>query len=99
MHIKHRLFLLIILLQVDEMVYTLLTPQKTEYVIGGWIVGTPELLLKKWSPLLQTYLTDEIGPLYEPPISFKLIPVDYEANFTSPRLIEQGMLDFLCKLM
>ena len=69
---------------------------KTRYNIGGWIVGTPELLIKKWKPLLETYLTDEIGPLYDPPISFKLIPVDFEANFTSPKLIDEGVIDFIC---
>jgi hypothetical protein len=69
---------------------------KSQYNIGGWIVGTPELLIKKWRPLLETYLTAEIGPLYDPPISFKLIPVDFQANFTSPRLIDEGVIDLIC---
>lgn len=86
-----------LLLADANLVGTLLVPEKTEYIVGGWIVGSPELLLEKWSPLLETYLTDEIGPLYNPPISFRLIPVDYQANFTSPTLIDQGVLDFICE--
>uniref|UniRef100_A0A7S0QGB5 Uncharacterized protein n=1 Tax=Cryptomonas curvata TaxID=233186 RepID=A0A7S0QGB5_9CRYP len=70
-------------------------PIKTEYVIGGWIPGDSKLFLKKWRPVLETYLTDSVGPLYDPPISFKLVDVDYSEDSTSQNRIKAGQVDFV----
>ena len=75
-----------------------LTPLKQQYVIGGYIPGTPDLFLKKWTPILQNYLTRTIGPLYDPPISFKLIPIDYTKDTQGSELVRSGAeLDFVCE--
>ena len=70
---------------------------KTNYVIGGYIPGTPDTLKRKWVPVFQKYLTEQIGPLYNPPIAFTLMPVDYSPNYASPKLINAGILDFVCE--
>ena len=75
-----------------------LPPVKSQYVIGGWIPGDANGFMKKWTPVLQTYLTRTIGPLYDPPISFKLIPVDYtESTLATDRIRAGDQLDFVCK--
>ena len=70
---------------------------KREYGIGGWIPGNAELLFKKWKPVFETYLAESVGRLYDPPISFKLIPADFTADATSEKLIRSGTVDFVCK--
>jgi hypothetical protein len=77
--------------------------EKTEYLIGGWSPGdTIALFMKRFKPIFQDYLTKEIGPLYQPPIQFKLIPTDWtelgNETTTSHMLIEEGQLDFACKI-
>lgn len=74
-----------------------LIPLKQQFVIGGWIPGSSDLFMKKWTPVLQNYLTESIGSLYTPPISFKLIPVDYSSDSSSQYLIKSGQVDFICK--
>ena len=76
---------------------TPLTSLKQQYVVGGWIPGTADLLIQKWAPVLQNYLTETVGLAYDPPISFKLIPVDYSAEKLSVDLIKSGQVDFVCK--
>ena len=75
----------------------LFIPDKQLYVVGGWSPGTAESFLVKWRPVLETYLTQEVGQLYNPPISFKLIPVDFDENSLSQYMIESGKVDFICK--
>ena len=72
------------------------SPLKRQYIIGGWIPGDANLLMKRWTPVLQTYLTQTIGPMYDPPISFKLIPVDYTKNTLATDSVRAGdQLDFV----
>ncbi len=73
---------------------------KREFLVGGWGPGdTAKNFLRKYTPIFQDYLTEHVGPLYNPPISFKLIPTDWgsDETTTSHVLIEQGKLDFTCK--
>jgi hypothetical protein len=72
-------------------------PVKREYVIGGWIPGNGDTFLKKWRPLLEIYLTEVVGPLYNPPIAFKLVALDYTEETTYQKLIDRGLVDFVCK--
>ena len=79
-------------------------PRKTQYLIGGWDPGdTVQDFMKRYQPIFQDYLTEQIGPLYNPPISFKLIPTDWpqlgNQTTTASVMIEQGQLDFTCKRM
>ena len=76
---------------------TLLVPTKQNYNIGGFSAGTPETLIQKFGPLFETYLSQQVGALYDPPISFSLIPVDFDANSTSQHFLNAGLLDFVCK--
>ena len=70
---------------------------KNKYVIGGYLPGTPAQLLHQWSPVLSNYLTETVGPLYDPPIQFELIAVDYDPSIASSTLIASGELDFMCR--
>ena len=70
---------------------------KTTYIIGLNIAGNPSQLLRTWKPVLSTYLTETVGTFYNPAISFKLIPVDYDATQSSADLINREMIDFMCK--
>ena len=70
---------------------------KVDYVIGGNVPGTPAQLLQRYTPVLSTYLTDTVGRLYDPPLKFSLIPVDYASNATMTTFINAGMLDFVCE--
>ena len=73
-------------------------PLKREYIIGGWAPGDIPLLMRRWAPVFQTHLTRSIGPLYDPPIAFKLIPVDYSKQTLAMDLIRDGQaLDFVCR--
>ncbi len=67
------------------------------YTIGGWIPGTESSFLSKWKPILGTYLTSEVGALYDPPITFELISADYHNETSFENLISAGTIDFVCK--
>jgi hypothetical protein len=72
---------------------------KQIYTIGGWNQrGNSEKFLQEWTPLLADYLTSVVGLLYDPPISFQLVPIDWDENKTAEILIPEGKLDFICKL-
>ncbi len=71
---------------------------KQEYIIGGWIPDLPENFLLQWSPIFEEYLTVSVGSLYQPPIQFRLIPVDFSTENRAIDLIKAGKLDFVCKL-
>jgi hypothetical protein len=74
-----------------------LTSPKQVYTIGGWNErGGSGKFMREWKPLLADYLTATVGPQYDPPISFQLIPIDYTNNTTAEKLIEEGRLDFIC---
>ncbi len=70
---------------------------KQEYFIGGWIPDIPENFLLQWSPIFEKYLTDVVGAQYQPPIRFRLIPVDFSPDNRAIDLIQAGKLDFVCK--
>ena len=70
---------------------------KQRFYIGGWISSPAETMLHKWRPIFEDYLTQEIGPLYNPPIDFKLIPLDYDKSNSRGELIKKGQLDFACE--
>ena len=68
-----------------------------QYTIGVGITGDAVTFLRQWKPLLVDYLTSEVGSLYNPPIEFKVTPVDYDINSSTSILIPNGVLDFVCK--
>ncbi len=70
---------------------------KQEYVVGGWIPDLPENFLLQWSPIFEEYLTVTVGILYQPPIRFRLIPVDFSTENRAIDLIKEGKLDFVCE--
>jgi hypothetical protein len=73
---------------------------KTEYVIGGWAPRDWNITFTIWEPIFETYLTETVGLLYDPPISFKLVPVDYTEESSFRKRIEAGeKIDFLCELL
>ena len=72
---------------------------KTEYVVGAWRPGTQKSMLAELRPLFEDYLTAEVGPLYDPPIRFSLVPVDYGSSTDSDDQISAGIIDFMCKFL
>ena len=70
---------------------------KVEYLIGGWLPGTPENMLLSVRPLFEDYLNENVGKMYNPKISFKLIPVDFSPETDSDPMMNQGNLDFICE--
>mmetsp|Transcript_14254 Transcript_14254/g.38910 ORF Transcript_14254/g.38910 Transcript_14254/m.38910 type:complete len:394 (-) Transcript_14254:20-1201(-) len=73
----------------------LLKPDKEVYTIGGWNGGTIDLFKTQYKKVFESYLSQEVGTLYDPPIKFQLTPVDFEINATATSLIKQNMLDFV----
>ena len=71
--------------------------QQQHFVIGGWIPGTESTFLERWKPLFADYLTDAVGNLYDPPLNFTVIPVDYRLETRMTTLLSQGLLDFACE--
>ena len=72
---------------------------KQVYTIGGWNQrGDSEKFLREWTPLLADYLSAAVGHLYNPPIAFHLVPIDWDEGTTAEKLISEGKLDFACKL-
>ena len=73
---------------------------KTEYVIGGWAPRDWNITYKIWEPIFETYLTETVGHQYDPPISFKLVPVDYTEESSFRKRIKAGeKIDFLCEFL
>ena len=72
-------------------------PPKQEYIVGGSSADTADVFVKKWRLLLQTYLTNVVGTKYNPPITFKLLLVDYDATTRAQQFAAQGLMDFVCK--
>ena len=77
-------------------IQTALIPNKQQYVVGGWIPGDAVTFLSKWRPLLEGYLRESVGALYEPPVNFTLVAVDYTPETRMATLISNGVLDFVC---
>ena len=77
---------------------TALSSPKTQYSIGVFSSGTPQSVVARFAPVFETYLTEQIGALYDPPILFSVLPVDFDENTSSARLIDAGLIDFLCKI-
>ncbi len=69
-----------------------------QYTIGVGITGDANTFLQQWKPLLVDYLTSQVGSLSDPPIEFKITPVDYDINTSTSVLIPDNDLDFVCKL-
>lgn len=69
------------------------------YTIGVGITGDVASFLAQWKPLLVDYLTSKVGSQYDPPISFEVIPVDYDLDSSTSVLIPKGVLDFVCEFM
>ncbi len=74
-------------------------PVKTEYVIGAWGPGEWDTNYRKWEPIFETYLTENVGRLFDPPISFKLVAVDQSNETSNQEMIRAGKIDFLCELL
>jgi hypothetical protein len=72
---------------------------KREYAIGIWSNGDPDVVLMRWKPIFETYLTETVGRSYDPPISFRLVTVDFSEDQTTEDLITSGAIDFLCKCL
>ncbi len=75
----------------------LLVPQKTKYTIGGSATGDPRILEIGWKPIMEVYLSQVVGSLYNPPIHFSFIAVDYTNDTLQSDLYEQGKIDFICE--
>ena len=75
----------------------MLATPKTVYVVGGWLPGTPENMLKALKPLFEDYLNTHVGNFYSPRISFQLKPVDFSPETDSDSLVQNGAIDFLCE--
>lgn len=69
----------------------------TEYVIGGWAPGSADDFLDEWRPLLEAHLTEAVGRKRSPPITFRLVAVDYSDETSYRFMIERGELDFMCE--
>ena len=74
-------------------------PVKTEYVIGAWGPGKWDTNYREWKPIFETYLTESVGRLFDPPISFKLVAVDQSEETANQKMIRAGEIDFLCELL
>ncbi len=75
-------------------------PGKTKFRIGGWGPGETEAkFLNRYKPIFQDYLTEVVGSLYNPPISFEFITTDWgsQETGTSHVMIEEGTIDFTCQ--
>ncbi len=72
-------------------------PMKSVYVIGGWGPADWDILYTKWQPIFEKHLTETVGRLYDPPISFKLVAVDLTEESGAQEMIKTGKIDFLCE--
>jgi hypothetical protein len=70
---------------------------KTEYVIGAWGPGDWDVHSRQWKLIFETYLTESVGHLYDPPILFKLVAVDQSKESSTQEMIRAGKIDFLCE--
>ena len=71
---------------------------KQNYTIGGWITGTPAVLMQLWNPIFGDYLTNVVGTQYDPPVTFDFFPIDYTEATRLETLIQKDVdIDFLCE--
>jgi hypothetical protein len=83
-------FLLVCLSNVQSLV-------KDEYVIGGFVTLPPNQFVQDFSPIFEKYLNEAVGKLNSPSLRFRLVAVDYTENSTSKKMIDAGIVDFLCE--
>jgi hypothetical protein len=72
-------------------------PAARKYTIGGWTSDPESSFLSKWEPIFGTYLSNAVGSLYDPPITFELIAADYSPEASFDALIAAGAIDFVCE--
>ena len=76
---------------------------KVKYIIGGWDPNdNVRAFVINYRSVLQEYLTSEVGHLFNPPISFELVPTDWpelgsDDSIAAETMMDQGALDFVCK--
>ena len=69
----------------------------TVFTIGGWMAADESTFLQLWRPIFEQYLTTAVGTLYDPPVSFSLVPADFKEQQSFLKMIAEGLLDFVCK--
>jgi hypothetical protein len=69
------------------------------YSIGGFYPVSTKQFVQNWSPIFEGYLNEVVGPQFQPPINFSLIPVDFAPAVTSQALLNAGKLDFICNFI
>jgi hypothetical protein len=73
--------------------------QRKQLFVGGWIPDSPEHLVKKFSPLFETYLNEVVGIAIQPPVEFKLVPVEYSKETSFEEMMKNRSLDFVCEFL
>ncbi|GAB5364379.1 hypothetical protein AAMO2058_000965100 [Amorphochlora amoebiformis] len=68
------------------------TASKEVWKIGGLAIRGPTDFHARFSPTFSTYLTETVGPQFNPPIRFESIALDFSSTFTQ---VEQASVDFI----
>ena len=70
---------------------------KTDYFIGGFNTFTQDDFMSYFTPLFETYLNENVGILYNPKISFHLVPFDFTESNRAKDIVNAGLVDFVCE--
>jgi len=65
---------------------------KTDYRIGGLAINGKEALERQMGRTFRDYMTREVGPLFNPPLTFDMISLDFVTTYS---LVESAEIDFV----
>ncbi len=68
---------------------------RSTYVIGASPIWGVDRLFAEFNATFETYLTEQVGRKFDPPISFKLVAVDTDQWHTGAEMIHQEKIDFI----
>ena len=61
-------------------------------VIGAVPTTSDQKFIKSWSPTFETFLNEEVGKIYVPPLSFSLVTLNMSSAFDA---VSKDSVDFI----
>ena len=65
---------------------------KTHWRVGGLAIRGAADFISRFGPTFSDFLTNEVGPCFDPPLTFEAVPLNFSSTFT---LVENKGVDFI----
>ncbi len=70
-------------------------PLKPVYIVGASPIWGVDRLFEEFNATFERFLTEEVGTLFDPPISFKMVAVDTDQWHTGAEMLQHKKVDFI----